>query len=178
MAATLPSLTSAGRSQPLSLALTIRAILSEVSEVLPSQTAALSISAELPQLSRFPAHLIRRQLTSNSNRVVGSYRDQAFLDHGFIRRRNGTLTFPVDYPGSISTILNGINDQGWIVGSYTDAAGQHGLFRKNANTYVSFDFPGATATSLNGINDFGFIAGRYTDSAGLRHGFVAWVWAF
>lgn len=113
---------------------------------------------------------------NSSNRAVGSYRDLALVDHGFIRSSNGTLTNPVDFPGSASTSLNGINGQGRIVGSYTDALGrQHGLFRKNANKYVSFDYPGAVSTSLNGINDFGFIVGRYTDAAGIRHGFLACV---
>ncbi len=107
---------------------------------------------------------------------MGSYRDLALKDHGFIRSSNGTLTNPVDFPGSATTVLNGINGQGRIVGSYTDTLGrQHGLYRKNSNKYVSFDYPGAVSTSLNGINDFGFIVGRYTDNAGIRHGFLAWV---
>jgi hypothetical protein len=116
---------------------------------------------------------------NDRNRVVGTYRDVLFRDHGFIRSPGGALTNPVDFPGSTITVLNGINNWGWIVGRYTDSSGnEHGLFRKNSNTIVKFDFPGATATSLNGINDFGFISGRYTDGSGIRHGFVAWVFAF
>ena len=112
-----------------------------------------------------------------SNRVVGVYRVSNLptgVNHGFIRSPNGTITNPVDYPGSTSTSLFGISDSGWVVGSYTDAQGKtHGFLRKNANTYISFDFPNATSTSLNGINSSGFISGRYTDSTGIRHGFIA-----
>jgi hypothetical protein len=116
---------------------------------------------------------------NNANRVVGTYRDALLLDHGFIRTPGGTLTNPVDFPGSKTTDLNGINSFGWMVGRYTDSSGHgHGFFRKNSHTFVSFDYPQATDTSLNGINDFGFITGRYTDGSGIRHGFVAWVFAF
>ena len=114
---------------------------------------------------------------NSSNRVVGIYRlsSSTTVNHGFIRSPNGTITNPVDYPGSTSTSLFGISNSGWIVGSYTDAMGKtHGFLRKNANTYISFDFPGSTSTSLNGINSSGLISGRYTDSAGVtRHGFIA-----
>ena len=116
---------------------------------------------------------------NNGNRVVGSYRDALLLDHGFIRSPGGTLTNPVDFPGSKTTVLDGINSYGWIVGRYTDSSDhEHGFFRKNSHAFVSFDYPHAIGTSLNGINDFGFITGRYTDGAGIRHGFVAWVFAF
>ena len=114
---------------------------------------------------------------NSSNRVVGIYRlssSPTAANHGFIRSSNGTITNPVDFPGSTSTNLFGISNSGWIVGSYNDALGKtHGFLRKNATTYISFDFPGSAGTSLNGINNSGRISGRYTDSAGIRHGFIA-----
>ena len=113
---------------------------------------------------------------NNFDWVVGRYAGSNAVEHGYVRKRNGSLTFPIDFPGSTLTTFNGINDRGWMVGNYLDGSGQHGGFLQMPNTFVSFDFPGASSTSLNGINDKGFISGRYTDSAGIRHGFVARVW--
>lgn len=111
---------------------------------------------------------------NNSDSVVGEG-DSNFVAHGFLRR-NGRLLYPIDFPGSISTILNSINDNGWMVGSYNDSAGvTHGFVMIPPNTFVSFDYPGAAGTSLNGINRKGLISARYADDQGLRHGFLAQV---
>lgn len=105
--------------------------------------------------------------------AVGQYNAESF-DHGFLREPDGTLTFPIDFPGPGSTALYGINDHGLVVGRYTDETGlNHGFVLRLPDTFVEFDYPGAAGTSLNGINNRGVIAGRYADSAGIRHGFVA-----
>jgi hypothetical protein len=113
---------------------------------------------------------------NGSDQIVGEYYDPAPANtfHGYFRDTNGTLTFPIDFPGSISTTLVGINDGGLMVGRYVDSAGvEHGLLFKRPSTFLSFDYPGASGTSLNGINDSKFISGRYTDGSGIRHGFLA-----
>jgi hypothetical protein len=113
---------------------------------------------------------------NGSDQIVGEYYDPPSntTSHGYFRDTNGMLTFPIDFPGSISTILVGINDGGLIVGRYVDSGGvEHGLLFKRPSTFLSFDYPGASGTSLNGINDSKFISGRYTDGSGIRHGFLA-----
>lgn len=110
----------------------------------------------------------------NLDRVVGVYSSDAVNFHGFLRQANGSLNFPIDFPGSAQTLPRGINDRGWIVGRYINPdASVHGFFLKLPGTFITFDYPGAIETSLNGINNAGLISGRYTDGAGLRHGFVA-----
>ena len=57
---------------------------------------------------------------NNSNEIAGSYLDSASITHGFFRDASGALTFPIDFPGASSTFPFGINDQGIIIGRYTD----------------------------------------------------------
>ena len=64
---------------------------------------------------------------NNLDQVVGSYCDGAV--RGFLRDVDGTLTFPIDYPGAVATALIGINDKGWMTGYYDDTEGVfHALF--------------------------------------------------
>jgi hypothetical protein len=94
--------------------------------------------------------------------------------HGYFRDTNGTLTFPIDFPGATSSRANGLNNRALIVRRYVYSAGQdHGFLLKRPSTFISFDYPGAAGTSFNGINNQGFISGRYTDGSGIRHGFLA-----
>lgn len=109
-----------------------------------------------------------------SNQCVGYYADSISILHGFLRRSDGTLAFPIDPPGSTGTILFGNNDQNWVVGRYSDSTGvTHGLFFFAPGHFTTFDFPGSTFTSLNGVNRRGFICGRYVDATGGEHGFLA-----
>jgi hypothetical protein len=106
--------------------------------------------------------------------VVGYYIDASGILHGYYRDANGALTFPIDPPGSTSTILFGDNNRNWVVGRYTDASGvTHGLFFVPPNNFFTFDFPGSTFTSLNGISSQGNICGRYVDASGIAHGIIA-----
>jgi uncharacterized membrane protein len=108
------------------------------------------------------------------NQYVGWVLDREGFTHGFYGDNNGVLRFPVDPPGSMETILYGINDRGWAVGRYVDSAAvTHGLLFKPPNRFVVFDYPGSTFTSLNGINHTGFICGRYMDASGVLHGILA-----
>lgn len=108
------------------------------------------------------------------DRIVGAYTDSAANYHGVSVDASGNISAPLDYPGSVMTLLRGINDRGLVVGRYINPDGAvHGLILKLPNSFVTFDYPGALETSLNGISNAGFISGRYTDTAGVRHGFVA-----
>src|SRR4029077_7612772 len=87
--------------------------------------------------------------------------------------KDGTLHFPIDPPGSVGTVLFGVNKNS-VVGRYADSSGvTHGLFFVPPSTFVTFDYPGSTFTSLNGISSQGSICGRYVDASGLAHGFLA-----
>ncbi|HEY6120580.1 MAG TPA: hypothetical protein VIV66_11500 [Pyrinomonadaceae bacterium] len=112
---------------------------------------------------------------NNSKRlVVGYYIDGSGILHGYFRDSNGALHFPIDPPGSVATVLFGLNDRNWVVGRYADSSGvTHGLFFVPPNNFFTFDYPGSTFTSLNGISNNGSICGRYVDAAGIGHGFLA-----
>ena len=60
--------------------------------------------------------------------ITGYYNDAGFLDHGFLRARDGTFT-EFDAPGAVSTTPSSINPAGAITGSYWDASGVHGFLR-------------------------------------------------
>lgn len=58
--------------------------------------------------------------------IVGSYLDGAGVMHGFVLRTplKGASWQSIDDPNGVgSTVVNGLNDQGDLVGFYTDAAG-------------------------------------------------------
>ncbi len=115
------------------------------------------------------------EINNSEELTVGYYIDADGVTlHGYYRDSSGTLHFPIDPSGSVTTVLFGLNDRNWVVGRYADSGGAtHGLFFIPPNQFATFDFPGATFTSLNGINDKGIIVGRYVDASGIAHGFLA-----
>jgi hypothetical protein len=114
------------------------------------------------------------EINNNKKLVVGYYIDSAGILHGYYRDANGALHFPIDPPGSVTTVLFGLNNRNWVVGRYLDSAGvTHGLFFVPPDSFFTFDFPGSAFTSLNGISSQGFITGRYVDASGIAHGFIA-----
>jgi hypothetical protein len=114
------------------------------------------------------------ETNNNKKLTVGYYIDAAAILHGQYRDRNGALHFPIDPPGSVATVLFGVDNKNDVVGRYADAAGvTHGLFFVPPDSFFTFDYPGSAFTSLNGINQRGDIVGRYVDAAGIAHGFIA-----
>ena len=112
------------------------------------------------------------EINNSEELTVGYYIDGVIL-HGYYRDSSGTLHFPIDPSGSVSTVLFGLNDRNWVVGRYASSGVTHGLFFIPPNQFSTFDYPGSTFTSLNGINDKGIIVGRYVDASGIAHGFLA-----
>jgi hypothetical protein len=112
------------------------------------------------------------EMTNSTELVVGYYVDGSGILHGHFRDADGELHFPIDPPGSVATILFGLNDRNWVVGRYASSGVTHGLFFVPPNSFLTFDYPGATFTSLNGINDKGVFCGRFVDASG-THGFLA-----
>lgn len=112
---------------------------------------------------------------NNAGNVVGEYYDAppGTTYHGYFLDESGRLSYPIDYPGSASTTLLGINNNDLIVGQWVDESGmKHGLLFKQPSTFISFDYSGAAATSLAGINDSNVICGSYTDDSGIEHGLL------
>ena len=72
------------------------------------------------------------EMTNSTELVVGYYiicLDGSGILHGHFRDADGELHFPIDPPGSVATILFGLNDRNWVVGRYADSSGvTHGLF--------------------------------------------------
>jgi hypothetical protein len=114
------------------------------------------------------------EMNNNKKLTVGYYIDASGVLHGQYRDHSGALHFPVDPPGSVGTVLFGVDNKNSVVGRYADAAGAtHGLFFVPPDSFFTFDYPGSAFTSLNGINQRGDIVGRYVDAAGIAHGFIA-----
>jgi len=95
---------------------------------------------------------------------------------GFEANTSGQITSTLQYPGSISTSANGINNQGVVVGMYVDSSGVgHGyIYKKGKYTTLPVP-PGAVKNKFQywGINDSGQLSGSYTDKNYEVWGFVA-----
>jgi hypothetical protein len=114
------------------------------------------------------------EINNNKKLAVGYFVDAAGILHGQYRDASGALHFPIDPPGSVATVLFGVDNKNDVVGRYADAAGvTHGLFFVPPDSFFTFDYPGSAFTSLNGINQRGDIVGRFADAAGIAHGFIA-----
>jgi probable HAF family extracellular repeat protein len=93
-------------------------------------------------------------------------------------RAAGTLVFTtLDVPGATLTNAQGINHQGDIVGTYTDAAGQQHGFLRSGRQYRTIDIPNGHAVFARGINDAGDIVGTYQRPGDIglafpNHGFL------
>jgi hypothetical protein len=137
--------------------------------------AFISVGGNLTSFS-VPAAIstLAYEINNSKHLVVGYYIDSSGILHGYYRDGNGALHFPIDPPGSVGTILFGVNNRNWVVGRYADSSGvTHGLFFVPPNNFFTFDYPGSTFTSLNGISSQGNITGRYVDASGIAHGFIA-----
>ena len=125
---------------------------------------------------------------SNNRQIAGYWTDITGADRGYTWQ-NGTFTnFDNPNAGPFGTGGSDVNDQGQVVGVYSDASGtQHGFLRTCTNqaavdcgaTYTTIDVPGAKVTQSNfefgpglgtasvGLNNSGTITGLYaTGSSG------------
>jgi probable HAF family extracellular repeat protein len=96
--------------------------------------------------------------------------------HGYIFDSNsGTYTILDDPFGAGGTFASGINERGWVVGSYRDAdnlSGHYHGFLYNGRTYTTLDDPLGTGSSYAyALNGAGLVVGRYIDHTGM-HGFL------
>jgi len=97
--------------------------------------------------------------------------------HCFVRDPAGNLT-TFDPTGQTNGTCQSINDNGTIVGTYTDNADNvHSFLRSARGTTTTFDAPGAGTSFGQGtfavaINKKGVIVGYIYDSNFIAHGFV------
>ena len=88
----------------------------------------------------------------------------------------GLVFTPIDFPAAVLTNAQGINDQGEIVGFYTDTAGRTHGFLQSGGHFRSIDFPNADSTQVRGIGSAGDIVGSYQrqgeSGAVPNHGFL------
>jgi uncharacterized membrane protein len=80
--------------------------------------------------------------------------------------RASTIEYSVEtfnYPGSISTTLGGINDEGQIVGTYSLGSQQGFLY--SGGTFTTVDYPDGLPTVLNSISNTGSIVGDTSNPA-------------
>ena len=94
---------------------------------------------------------------------------------GFVRQPSGTITpFSMPQTGAIDTLFLGINDAGFVTGSYTVVANgspvqgpgeyMYGFVRSPQGVLTSFAVPGAGNTTAVAINNFNVVTG-WSDSA-------------
>lgn len=112
---------------------------------------------------------------NNRGENVGYYvTDGVSPEHGYFRRKNGGVTFPLDFPGAANTQLFGVNDRGTIVGFWYATDGSiHGLALLGLTDFSSLDIPGAKLTAVTGINNSNLVCGYYISSHNQQFGFVA-----
>ena len=104
--------------------------------------------------------------------VVNTDNNETTKLSGFFRDKKGRCTI-LDFPGANVSEATGVNNDGQVVGDYSDAKGFHGFFW-DAGLFRTIDvpFPGAIDTAPMAINNVGQIIGFYFDSNSHGHGFL------
>ena len=109
----------------------------------------------------FKASTISKPASINSSGViVGNFSVASGAQEGFILQAESYKAYQV--PGSYSTTLNDINDNGVIVGSYQASSGgsSKGFLLENG-TVTTVQYPGASSTVVTSINTAGHVVGYF-----------------
>lgn len=110
---------------------------------------------------------------NDRNQVVGYYRGESGFQ-AFVWDDEIVTPFELPDLQGVLVFPSGINDQGQIVGAFTDApcnCNSRGFLLSNGLLTI-IEFPGAQATIAAGINDKGHVVGTYIDGDEKHHGFV------
>ena len=93
-------------------------------------------------------------------------------DNGFVYS-DGTFS-PLDLPGSTSTDLRGISNNGQIVGiaSGGQSCGTSCAFLYSGGNFTILHVPGSSYTSASGVNNQGMVVGSYQDASNQSHGYI------
>ena len=137
-------------------------------------TPFLNVGGTLIPFSIPGINVVYARAINNLGEVAGGYVDPADeqVEHGFLREADGTLIYPLDPPNSHTSAFFGLNNNGVLVGTYTDLSlVAHAFLLQLPNKFLSYDFPGGDYSIFRGINDSGFISGdALTDTF---HAFIA-----
>ena len=102
---------------------------------------------------------------NNLGQIVGNYLDGAFVTRGFFRDTEGTLTYPIDFPGGSATNLTGMNDDGLIVGYATVNFQPEAIVLRLPDQFTPYQYPGSIYGLFRGVNNSGLISGTYENFA-------------
>ena len=92
--------------------------------------------------------------------------------YGFLYDQSSNVKSIVQYPGSVSNAVSGVNLGGLVVGSWgPGAVPVHGFYLVGS-IYVSFDVPRSSSTQAVGISSQNTIFGDYTKTSGPAAGFL------
>ena len=124
------------------------------------------------------------QALNSRGQITGSYADANSVNHGYVRRANGTYQeFDAPNAGTQSTagtVASSLNVMGTAVGIVYDSSFQaHGFVRTSAGAMILADAPGKgnLGTFPHAVNSWNLFAGFYADPAGNSHGFIAQIGA-
>jgi hypothetical protein len=82
-----------------------------------------------------PGSVITGYCTDPAGTLAGAWVDVDFVQHGFVRAPDGTIT-KIDVSGASATNTTGINSVGTVLGYYVDANGVfHGFIRATNGYY-------------------------------------------
>jgi hypothetical protein len=114
--------------------------------------------------------------------IIGWYAPPVGAYQGFVRRLDGTIVpFSMPGMGTLYTLFMGLNEGGFITGSYTTIATgssgplpeetMYGFIRSPQGAVSGFAVPGADSTTSVAINDFNVVTG-WSDSETNPGGFL------
>ena len=120
---------------------------------------------------------------NQSGVIAGLYTDSAYVNHGFVRAANGSITTfdtndDQNYPFgcfNCGTMVLSINNAGAITGNFLDDNTYllRGFVRSAKGVITEFDAPNdGLGTSPESINPSGEIVGFANDGSGVAHAFL------
>lgn len=125
-----------------------------------------------------PANANRSWLSDRNilGNTVGGYVDTSGIQHAAYLHGGTTTLIANPNATHHSTAVVGINNLNTLLGTYSDANGQHIFKRRSDGSFLAVpNFPGATQTNPTAFNDNGVVVGNYTnpgDCCGTSHGFI------
>jgi probable HAF family extracellular repeat protein len=106
----------------------------------------------------FPGNETDGRAINSSGDIVGIYNaGYGTPDHGFIKR--GDAYTSIDYPGASLTYVFGLNDSGYVSGTYRDGSGLLKGFVYYQGAYTPVTHPTGTETYIGGINNANTLVG-------------------
>lgn len=147
-------------------------IVGSYSEVMPRGPYHASLrSGGVWSAYDFPGNETDGRAINSAGDIVGIYNaGYGTPDHGFLKV--GANYTSIDYPGASLTYVFGLNDAGYVSGTYRDGTGLLKGFIYFGGNYASIVYPSATETYIGGINNANTLVG-WKIEGGKVGGFVS-----